>query len=708
MKKYLSAILLILSSSVFSQNILNGKITDENNNPVKESQVYIYELKKTIYTKENGNFSIENISKDSLTLNVFSYGYSSKKIKIDIKNTNFVNIVLSPLEYSSAEVVITATKNAIKKIYSPISVDLIDIGSEYKNTESLSETIKQNSSIFVKDYGGSGGIKTVSVRGSTSEQVLVLLDGIRINSISNSQFDFSILPVGFIKKIEIAKGGNSSLYGTDATGGVINIVPISQKNISGNSISAETVFGSYNYNNQKLSLSGKKENFFYLAQFENMKSDGDFKYNYNGIVRERKNSKIARKSLFLRFGSEFGSNSEIYVNSVYSGIERGVPGPVGISYQNAKQNDKLCVNSLTYKTKFAGLNARFKAFHNFQNLKYVNKLLNINSVFSSYSGGIRLDFSKLLTNSDFSNLGLSIDREKVNTTNYNGKSRAHFSIHYSHTKKIGLNSRFFEKLYLYPSVRVDKYGKDSYISPKLGINLSREESCSFAFRSSIGKSIRIPSFNDLYWKPGGNPELKPERSLTLDTGYSFTVNRTFYLSIEQSLFGVSYLNLIIWQPSKQNPDIWESKNYRDVFSKGVETYIEFKPTNSIHLSFNHIYNLTYLNNKENPNYKNQIIYRPREIFNFNIFIKNQIAGLSFYYNRIGVRFISVDNKFWLPAFSTLDISLSKPFKLNSFKFNFSVRVKNITDVRYELLKGYPAPGRELFFNLKLQKGGIEK
>ena len=84
--------------------------------------------------------------------------------------------------------------------------------------------LSAQSGVLVNDYGPQGQTKTVSIRGSTSSQILVLVDGIRLNSSFDGWVDLSRIPVDAIDHIEIVRGGASSLWGTGAIGGVINII----------------------------------------------------------------------------------------------------------------------------------------------------------------------------------------------------------------------------------------------------------------------------------------------------------------------------------------------------------------------------------------------------------------------------------------------------------------------------------------------------
>jgi vitamin B12 transporter len=86
------------------------------------------------------------------------------------------------------------------------------------------DVLRSSEGIFLKDYGPTASLKTISLRGMAAEHILVLYDGTRLNNFQNGLVDFSLLPMNNIDRIEIVRGGNSALYGADAIGGIINII----------------------------------------------------------------------------------------------------------------------------------------------------------------------------------------------------------------------------------------------------------------------------------------------------------------------------------------------------------------------------------------------------------------------------------------------------------------------------------------------------
>jgi len=127
--------------------------------------------------------------------------------------------------FSLDEVVVTATRTEMKLLDAPVHISIIT-SEEIANSgaKNLADLFSDQVSTVVRDYGTTGSLKNVSIRGSSSGGVLVLLDGVRLNDSRQGSIDLSLIPIENVERIEIVRGGTSAIYGSDAVGGVINII----------------------------------------------------------------------------------------------------------------------------------------------------------------------------------------------------------------------------------------------------------------------------------------------------------------------------------------------------------------------------------------------------------------------------------------------------------------------------------------------------
>jgi len=123
------------------------------------------------------------------------------------------------------EILVTANRVKTTALLSPNKIEII--GQNYfssLNGDKLSDALNYTEGTFVRDYGFNSGLKLAVLNSTQAEHTLILYNGIKLNSSQNSEFDAGLLQLDDISRIEISKGGASSLYGTEAIGGVINII----------------------------------------------------------------------------------------------------------------------------------------------------------------------------------------------------------------------------------------------------------------------------------------------------------------------------------------------------------------------------------------------------------------------------------------------------------------------------------------------------
>ena len=170
------------------------------------------------------------------------------------------------------------------------------------NYQSVAEVLEQTSGVEIQSTGGVGAAKKASIRGSETNQVLVLLDGIPLNNQLGGSADLSKIPTNIIERIEVYEGGSSSKFGSGAIGGVIKIT--TKKNFD-NKYKVNMVGGSFGFLNVEPSISGNLNNLSYFFSYNLIKSNGQYDYNYlntmgNSITTSRINADINSQNIFTR------------------------------------------------------------------------------------------------------------------------------------------------------------------------------------------------------------------------------------------------------------------------------------------------------------------------------------------------------------------------------------------------------------------------
>lgn len=221
--------LIIISLSnliVFGQSNINGKVTSfEKNKPLSNVVVIIPELFVRTETNTNGNYILKNISAGSYEIKFVRLGYKevTKKINIAKEKNLLLNIRLktSPIELGEAKIISSRTDKIEKELPLPL---------EFISQKKIDRNIKPTVSDLMNNEPGITVIKdspwgtAINVRGLSKQNLVYLIDGNRIETSTNIAGGLSLIDLNDIQSIEIVKGGLSSLYGSGATGGVVNII----------------------------------------------------------------------------------------------------------------------------------------------------------------------------------------------------------------------------------------------------------------------------------------------------------------------------------------------------------------------------------------------------------------------------------------------------------------------------------------------------
>jgi len=224
MKKIIT-IIFILSINIFAFD-LSGVILDlDDNSPLAGANIQIVEDGKFTFSNDHGNFNIKNIESQKATLKISYIGYKALLIDIDFSKDSRLHkrIFLEPSLIKFEAVRVTITKSDKKLANSALPIVTYD-ESQIEKTQPLtvSDAISATPGVSVAGDGVWG--KTVSIRGLSKNNIVTMVDGNRISTATNLAASLSLIDIHDIEKIETIKSGASSLYGSGATGGVINVI----------------------------------------------------------------------------------------------------------------------------------------------------------------------------------------------------------------------------------------------------------------------------------------------------------------------------------------------------------------------------------------------------------------------------------------------------------------------------------------------------
>ena len=588
-------------------------------------------------------------------------------------------------------------------------VDIISAKQiETANGERLPDILKSKSSVFLKSYGITPALSTISLNGLGAEHTLIVIDGIRLNSFQNSHIDLSLIPKENIERIEIINNGISSIYGSDAIGGVVNIITKNRENLSedrSTKYNASISGGSHNTMGYSFGFYKELSNFNFRLSHSGESSDGDYEYYFDdGTERKRKKRENAEYDIYdisLITQYIFDENNLLKLVSTYSDQDKEVPGiETGTSPPPTIQLDENWNNILKIDNKLSE-DFYLKSKFNFQNnfMRYsIGEFLNSYYKNIVYHGGseLRIKGKKFAITSGYSFTHAQLESNEL----IDGIKRNQHAIFTS------ASFSPYNWIKLYPSFRYD-YISDISKTPftyKFGLNMTPFRNTGFSIRGNIGENFRAPSFNDLYWKNSGNKYLSPEKSLNIEGGISYILYEFLNVQLELTYSYIRADNKIVWTPRSNG--LWVPENVAESVSNNYS--ISFKAmrklSNDLSFYINSGFQLintkkTSASNDNDPTYNKFVPYIPLNSAKIDLGGSYKSIEMNLFFSYTGKRFSDYANENKLQDFNTIDANIN--YKLDLFDFNAILRfeVNNVFNSDYEVISGYPMPLR--YYKVKL-------
>jgi outer membrane cobalamin receptor len=612
-------------------------------------------------------------------------------------------------KYSLDEITVNATKLNTKLKDVSTKVEIIDTKKiEASNGTRLPDILKRNSGTFIKSYGLTSALQTISTNGLGAEHTLILMDGVRLNSFQNSQIDLSLIPKENIERIEIINNGISSIYGSDALGGVVNIISKNRRALPGKNrtqVDASVANASYNTGRYSLGVYQEFENFNARIYYTSEKSDGDFKYHYNNgietITKERENGSYSLYDAGINAQYIIDENNFIRLISSYSDQDKHVPGiETGSPPSKTKQLDRNWNNILVIENAFSkdiSLKSNFNFQNNYQ--RYMPGALPV-SYYKNivYSAASELNLKKanygITSGYNYSHAYL-ISNEAESGTRRN-----------QHAMFVSSFYNIFDELKIFPSTRYDYISdiEEGAFTYKLGLNYQPFRTIDFSIKGNAGKNFRSPSFNDLYWKNSGNKDLKPEKSTNFEAGLFYSFSNVIRGHIEFTYTFIKATNKIVWTP--QSNGLWAPQNVAESESNNFSVSSSLSKHFSDKLIISLDAGLLFIDSKKtSSSYKGDatkdkfVPYVPLQSSNINLGVQYRFTEFNLFYTHTGKRYSDYANTRNMSPVNLLDGNITVNFNFYQVASKIKFEVNNILDTDYELISGYPMPLRNYFLTL---------
>lgn len=574
------------------------------------------------------------------------------------------------------EIVITATKDEEYEGNLTRQIEIIDSSDiNIPASSDLSQVLTQSNAINVFNYGGPGATKTFGLRGSNASQTLVLVDGRPINNPRDGLVDLNTITLGEVNRIEIMPAGAGNLYGSNAMGGVVNIItkqPPKDKPIT----ELTSSFGTKKTYLEKFLQGARLKKLGYLITSQYESSQGF-----------RPNSQFDSKNINTKFDYEISEDNILSLNSGFYRSKVGVPGPVNIFDPDDKQKRLKRSLDLTWNIKFDDTScAVTKIYNDYDRLEFIENNPNLTKdIQTTQVRGLDWHLNKRLFNDRYLGLiGYNYVKNMNDSTN-SAKHKYDLIAGYW-DNQIDIRDDFRLDL----GARLDSYSNfDTEFNPNFSFLYKIKDN--LKLRGLINRVFRVPTFNDLYWPDQnymkGNSNLKPEKGISSQLAIETTI-KNLYLNI--TYYRSDYDDLIKWGAEN---DIWQPKNIGSAIIQGGELNTSLKLFDSLELKLDYTF-LQALDNKTNK----YIIYQPKNKIDFIIKYRCfKDLDLELTHQFVDSRFDNPDNTIKVKRFFLINFSLIKKIK---YGISYFLTINNLLNRTYQIMHNYPMPGLALTSGLK--------
>ena len=603
----------------------------------------------------------------------------------------------------TVKIPIVPIQSGVKKLSNATTIDSA-IAQDPIN-QNLGELIGKQSPIFIKSYG-IGSLSTVSMRGSGASHTNILWNGIVLNSSMNGQVDLSLFPSFFLDETSI-NYGTSSLEG--AAGGLGGAIQMnSNPKLSKNKLRFNQQLGSFGLSNTQVGADIKFKKWVSKTKLFYKEAQNDFIYTDIG------SEGFPEKELQNAGLKQYGIKQDVFWNRSeknkyafqfwYHNSERNLPSIYTVNNVLEKQMDESLRALFSSKFYFQRSTLEIVTSALKDKIDYQNLAADINSVSNTFDSKSYILYEREIFNNWQLKAKTNVDVSRAEQDAYDEILNQERGSTYIEIVK-PIRKKIFVKLSGRNEIIL---GEENYLLPAIEVSYESDNK-NWMFLSKYGQNVKYPSLNDLYWIPGGNPELVAEESKSVELGVKFQRYLEFFkldFDAQLNVYQSEIENYILWRPTAFG--YWQAQNLKNVDSKGLEfrTQVKSKEAKLEKLiAFNYTYVKSVNTNSEHEfdNSKDkQLIYVPEH--QYNLFLKLTCKSYFLNYNLqfVGARYTTTDNVDFLPYYNLSDFSLGKTLKMKEHNFEVSISVLNAFNEEYQAIQWRPMPQRNYLFNLKYQ------
>ena len=605
------------------------------------------------------------------------------------------------------EVRVKATRIDIQDTYQAVSSFRVDSSRlSILESTSISDVLQFFTPLFIRN-NGPGGLSTINSRGFSASQTQVVWNGFPLNHSMLGVTDLSIIPISTISELVTSSGTGNTAFG-DRGGGT---VAIQTKDIS-DQLNVTYQFGSFG--EKKYSVEAgttlSKVSLAILMGFQS--ADNNFKYNtrefsneaggFIDVKKKRIHNGNESATVLITAGSEIKQH-EIETKLWILDSENQIPGGISSQNNNAFQNDGF-VRWLTQWEYLSDKNIyKGSIYVASQELDYIDENAAINSISDIKTYAFDFSIKRSLLSQIQLVSAVRAVRNSVKTSEYPADvSRDDLSF------SMNLVWIPLDFLYVYPSAS-GNYNSDygfNYTS-ELGVNTELVDQQIF-LKVNAARSFISPTFNDLYWPGLGDPDLKTEEVLKIESSLLHQIRRPNLLVNSRILaYSSAVENGIRWLPNNNGQS--SPQNIESLSLNGIEISNQTNwKSKDWGISAGLIFSQTLASISEerfenDASVDKQLIYTPEWQYKANLALSYRNISTAVFYAYVDERYSSSDHSSPfdpLSSYKTWDWITNLNFRHRIASHSIQLIIRNAFDEEYAIIKDYPLPGRHFKILIK--------
>ena len=562
---------------------------------------------------------------------------------------------------------------------------------------SLANTLTQSAAVQIKTYG-TPALATLSMRGLGSQHVALLWNGFNTQNSMHGTSDVSLIGLGTgTQNVTLNYGASCAKDGGGSIAGSLemNSKPMKENGLS---MSIANNMGSFYYQRQLLYAGFKSTKGYIQADYLNETSKNDFPYLKNGNPTEKyirlKNGKAAIQQLNINGNYFINDRNWLSGGIALTDADRQIPVTEFQSINRSSQKDRQLRSFINYDVFKNKVDFSSSAAYFYDQLIYTNPLANLSTTSRIHKWIVKLKAHFNLHRSHDFSFVLENNYAIAKANEYrNAKAQQNFLAFLTSYTYRSKNDK------LYANILFRQQLNNRVLAPFVF-----DAAATYQFHKSVtlqvkaARLFKVPTLNDLYWVPGGQGELLPEKGWSAEwMMYNSISTGHFYFSNSLSNFYYWVNDWIVWLPTRQG--YWAPQNVKKVFSRGIQEDISLRYTLRkfvMNVYAGYQFNISTQLSSHQVNdvaNKKQLIYEP--LHKVYTSISTSYAGflLQYTHQYTSKRYTSTDHKNALAAFQTANVLLTKTMHCKEFEFMLSLGMDNLYNSRYYMIESRPMPRR---------------